>query len=89
IRFPQNTLNPECRHAESISGALGGEVLLVRFQIVNDTYCSYCLAFGLCVLVLFAVNFPRMNKMLALGAFGAGVGAFWLFFRGTILPLYY
>jgi uncharacterized membrane protein len=71
-----------------LAGAVGGEVLLVRFQIVNETYCPFCLAFGLCVLALFAVNFPRMNKYLALGAFGAGIGAFWLFFQGSILPLY-
>jgi uncharacterized membrane protein len=28
------------------SGALGGETLLVRFQILYDTYCPFCLAFG-------------------------------------------
>jgi len=71
-----------------LAGAVGGEMLLVRFQIVNDTYCPFCLAFGLCVLALFAVNFMRMNKYLALGAFCAGIGAFALFFKGSILPLY-
>jgi uncharacterized membrane protein len=71
-----------------LAGAVGGEMLLVRFQVVNDTYCPFCLAFGLCVLALFAVNFPRMNKYLALGAFCAGIGAFALFFQGSILPLY-
>ena len=71
-----------------LTGAVGGEVLLVRFQIVNDTYCPFCLAFGLCVLALFAVNFRLMNKYLARGAFCAGVGAFALFFQGSILPLY-
>ena len=45
-------------------------------------------AFGLCVLALFAVNFMRMNKYLALGAFCAGIRAFALFFQGSILPLY-
>ena len=71
-----------------LAGAVGGEMLLVRFQIVNDTYCPFCLAFGLCVLALFAINLPRMNKYLALGAFCAGIGAFALFFQGSILPLY-
>ena len=71
-----------------LAGAVGGEILLVRFQVVNDTYCPFCLAFGLCVLALFSVNFPRMNKYLALGAFCAGIGAFALFFQGSILPLY-
>ena len=71
-----------------LSGALGGEVLLVRFQIVHDIYCPFCLAFGLCVVALFAANFTKMNKYLALGAFLAGITAFTLFFKGSILPLY-
>jgi len=71
-----------------LSGALGGEILLVRFQVVNDTYCPFCLAFGMCILILFAANFTRMNKYLALGAFLAGIAAFALFFEGSVLPLY-
>jgi hypothetical protein len=90
------TLPPASRYATSIdhlrtmmlAGALGGEVLLVRFQIIHDIYCLFCLAFGLCVVVLFAANFTKMNKYLALGAFLAGVAAFALFFKGTVLPLY-
>ena len=90
------TLLPASRWAASVrhlrtmmlSGALGGEVLLVRFQIVNDTYCPFCLAFGLCILVLFVANFTRMNRYLAWGAFLAGIAAFALFFEGSVMPLY-
>lgn len=90
------TLPPASRYGTSVnnlrtimlSGALGGEVLLVRFQIVHDTYCSFCLAFGLCVVALFAANFTKMNKYLAIGAFLAGIAAFALFFKGSVLPLY-
>lgn len=71
-----------------LPGALGGEILLLRFQVVHDTYCRFCLAFGLCIIVLFVVHFPKMNKWLALGAFLAGLAAFALFFEGTVLPLY-
>ena len=71
-----------------LSGALGGEFLLVRFQIVQETYCPFCLAFGLCVLILLVANFIRMNRYLALGSFLAGIGAFVLFFSGSVLPLY-
>jgi uncharacterized membrane protein len=71
-----------------ISGALGGEILLVRFQIVHDTFCPFCLVFGLCVLILFVVNIPKMHKCLVLGAFLAGLGAFALLFDGSALPLY-
>jgi uncharacterized membrane protein len=71
-----------------LSGALGGEILLVRFQVVHETYCRFCLAFGLCVIVLFAAHFPKMHKWLALGALLAGIAAFALFFEGSVLPLY-
>jgi uncharacterized membrane protein len=90
IPFSKSRFDVPIDHLKTmmLTGAVGGEVLLVRFQIVHDTYCPFCLAFGLCVLALFAVNFPLMNKYLALGAFCAGVGAFALFFQGSILPLY-
>jgi len=71
-----------------LSGGLGAEVFLVRFQIVHDIYCPFCLAFGLCVVVLFVANFTKMNRPLVLGAFLAGVATFTLFFKGTVLPFY-
>lgn len=71
-----------------LAGALGGEVLLVRFQVVHDTYCLFCLAFGSCILVLLAANFTKMNKYLAGGAYLAGMAVFALFFEGSVLPLY-
>ncbi len=71
-----------------ISGALGGEILLIRFQVIHDTYCPFCLAFGLCIMILFAANFLKMNKYIAVGAFLAGLGAFAIFFNGSVLPLY-
>ena len=85
FRYPAhgNVLRPAM-----LSAAGGGEVLLFRFQVLHDTYCPFCLAFGVCVLMLFAVNFSRMNRYLALGSFLAGMGAFALFFEGSVLPLY-
>jgi uncharacterized membrane protein len=71
-----------------LSGALGGEVMLVRFQIVHDTYCPFCLVFGASILVLFASNYGRMNRCLAWGTFLTGIAAFALFFEGSVLPLY-
>jgi len=90
------TLPPATRYATSVnylrtmllSGALGSEILLVRFQIVHDTYCPFCLAFGFCIVALFTANFIQMNKYLALGAFLAGIAVFSLFFKGSVLPLY-
>ncbi|MCK9230597.1 MAG: hypothetical protein M0Q23_07155 [Syntrophales bacterium] len=74
--------------AMMLSGSLGGEVLLVRFQIVNDVYCSYCLVFGLVVLVLFILNFRAMNRFLAAASFVAGLLLFHFFFEGSVLPLF-
>jgi len=71
-----------------LSGAVGGEVILVRFQIVHNTYCPFCMAFGLCILVLFTAHFQKMSKLLALVCFSAGIIAFALFFKGAVLPLY-
>jgi len=72
-----------------LAGALGGETLLVHFQIVHDIYCPFCLAFFLCVLILFAANVRRCHGWYAaLLAFLAGVAAFALFFQGSVLPLY-
>ena len=71
-----------------LSGALGGEVMLVRFQVVHDTYCPFCLVFGASVLVLFASNYGQMNRYLVWGAFLAGIVAFALFFEGSVVPLY-
>ena len=71
-----------------LSAAVGAEILLVRFQMMQDTYCPFCLAFGICILILFAANFSRMHLYLAIGSFLAGIGAFALFFEGSVLPLY-
>jgi hypothetical protein len=71
-----------------LAGALGGETLLVRFQIVHETFCPFCLAFGVCVVCLFVANFSRMNKLLMWMAFLAGIGAFFLLFKGSVIPLY-
>jgi len=72
-----------------LSSAMGGEIILVRFQILNNIYCPFCLAFGTCVLLLFAIHLTKMNRYLAVASFLAGTGAFLIFFKGSVLPLYY
>lgn len=71
-----------------LSGALGGEVWLVRFQVVNSVFCPFCLAFALCVLVLFIGHLRKLNYYLAVPSFLAGILTFVLFFQGAVLPLY-
>lgn len=72
-----------------LSSAMGGEIILVRFQILNRIYCPFCLAFGACILLLFALHLTKMNKVLSVASFLAGIGAFLLFFKGSVLPLYF
>ncbi|MDD5475081.1 MAG: hypothetical protein PHU03_01045 [Syntrophales bacterium] len=72
-----------------LSGALGGEVLLVRFQIVNDVYCPFCIVFGMLVLFLFMINFRPMNRILAVASFVAGLLLFRFFFEGSLIPLFF
>lgn len=87
---PFSRFGPFIHHLRTVmlSGAIGGEIVLLHFQIIHEIYCSFCLAFAACVLVLFATNFMKMNKYLAGLSFLAGIGAFWLFFEGSVIPLY-
>jgi thiol:disulfide interchange protein DsbA len=66
----------------------GGEIFLVGFQVLNDVYCRYCLAFGATILLSLAVNFDRNRKALTALAAAAGLGFFLLFFSGSATPLY-
>jgi hypothetical protein len=66
----------------------GGEIFLVGYQVRSGVYCPYCLAFGVTILIAFAVNFDRSRKALAALAAAAGLGFFLLFFSGSATPLY-
>lgn len=71
-----------------LSAAVGGEAYLIAFQIRNDVYCPFCLAFSACVLTLFALHAPRMDRRLMAAGAAAGLLWFLLFFTGDVLPLY-
>jgi uncharacterized membrane protein len=71
-----------------MSSAVGAEFILIRFQVVNDLYCQYCLVFATCVFLLFGVNFAGMNKKLMAASVAAGLVAFLLFFKGQVVPLF-
>ncbi|MDP3098842.1 MAG: thioredoxin domain-containing protein, partial [Syntrophales bacterium] len=66
----------------------GGEIYLIGYQVYNDVYCSYCLAFGATILLALAVNFERNRKALAVLAAAAGLLFFLLFFSGSATPAY-
>ncbi|HET57167.1 MAG TPA: hypothetical protein ENN35_01845 [Deltaproteobacteria bacterium] len=71
-----------------LSGGLGGEIILIRFQLLHDVYCAYCLAFCVIVLLLFVLNARTMNRALAAGSATVGALCFYFFFDGSVLPLF-
>lgn len=72
-----------------VSAAMGAECYLVGFQIYHDVYCSYCLAFGAVVGALFVLHFKRSHWLLMVLSFVAGIVMFVLFFKGTVIPMYF
>jgi hypothetical protein len=72
------------------ASAVGGEIVLVAFQVRNDVYCTYCLTFGAIAIALFLANFRRSRLALitALVAALFGFALFALFFKGTVIPVY-
>jgi len=71
-----------------ISAAVGVEFFLIGWQIANNTYCPFCLAFGACIFILFGLNFQSMNKKLVVASILAALLGFNLFFEGQVGPLY-
>ena len=69
-----------------ISAAVGVEFFLIGFQVVKDTYCPFCLAFSVCIFVLFGTNFGSMNKWIMAASVLAGLLGFTVFFEGQIGP---
>lgn len=69
-----------------ISAAVGVEFFLIGFQIVNDTYCTLCLAFSACIFVLFGINLGSMNRWIMASSVFAGLLGFALFFEGQAGP---
>jgi len=69
----------------AISAALGAEIFLVGWQVVNRTYCPYCLIMALIIAVLFIINLNKKWLMLILPAITAGFLVLFLFFQS--IPL--
>lgn len=71
-----------------LSSGLGAEVQLLRFQIQNDVFCSYCLSFGAVILLLFLLNFEKSKKLFISGSLVLGLILFSIFFKGSATPAY-
>jgi len=45
-----------------LSFGVGAEIYLIGFQITNEVYCYYCLAFEAIIALLFLVNYPSLKE---------------------------
>lgn len=59
-----------------LAGALGGEIFLVSYQIVQGIYCPFCLVLAVIVIAAFAVNYERPRETRA--------GRQWLYLAGEV-----
>lgn len=65
-----------------LAAGLGVEVFLFSFQVQNDVYCPFCLAFALMVIVAFMINYEVPS------AWHENRRRMWLYFLGEVnLPM--
>jgi hypothetical protein len=71
-----------------LSFGIGGEIILVGFQVRHGVYCPYCLLAGAIMLFLFVFNFDRSRKTLMAAFIVIGFLFFQVFFHGSVTPSY-
>jgi hypothetical protein len=47
----------------AIAAGIGVEVFLFSFQVSENVFCPYCLSFGIMVLLMYIINYERLNMM--------------------------
>jgi hypothetical protein len=67
---------------------VGGEIILISFQIRNGIYCPYCLFAAAIMAFLFAFNFNRARTLLMALFVILGAVFFSLFFQASAFPTY-
>ena len=71
-----------------ISLGIGGEVFLIGFQVKNSTYCPFCLAFGVVLILIFALNFQKRNIPLIIIMAILGLLFLIFTFEGSVTPAF-
>ena len=71
-----------------LSLGVGGEIFLVGYQIKNDVYCAYCLAFGAILVLMFVINFRIKKLLLVTLSVIVGLLFFLFTFKGSLTPVY-
>jgi len=69
-----------------LGAGLGGEAVLVAFQVRQGRYCPFCLIFGTIVVVLCLINFRWSRRWPILAALVVGYLVFLAFFKGSFVP---
>ncbi|MCX5817331.1 MAG: thioredoxin domain-containing protein [Proteobacteria bacterium] len=72
----------------ALSAGIGVEVYLIGFQVWYNTYCTYCLAFGGVIVVLFFLNIRKTLSKIAIFCAVLTLMLFAMFFKGSATPLY-
>ncbi len=71
-----------------LSLGVGAESFLIGYQIAAGVYCPFCLAFGIILAIMFAINFERKKiRLMAISAL-AGLAFFFLAFNGSTTPAF-
>jgi hypothetical protein len=71
-----------------LSTGIGLEVFLIGFQIRNEVFCPFCLAFGVIVILLFLLNLDLKKKWIIAASIAIGFVLVSIFFEGTTIPTY-
>jgi hypothetical protein len=71
-----------------LSTCIGVEVFLIGFQIRNEVFCPFCLAFGVIVILLFLLNLDLKKKWIIAASIVIGFILFSIFFEGATIPTY-
>jgi len=70
-----------------LSAGVGGEIFLIGYQVVHKTYCPYCLALALIVVLLFCINLDKRRVKLILLSIILGFVLMTVFFQGVPLKI--
>jgi hypothetical protein len=71
-----------------LSTGIGAEVFLIGFQIRNEVFCPFCLAFGVIVILLFLLNLDLKKKWIIAASIAIGFVLVSIFFEGAVIPTY-
>lgn len=70
-----------------VAAGLGGEIFLVGYQVLHQTYCPYCLILALIIAVLFVINLNKRQGTLVFLSVVLGFVFLLAFFQGIPLKI--